>query len=53
MTVTFFGHRHIEQDIVSILESTIINQIEFNNANLFYVGNQGNFDYTVKSILKN
>ncbi len=47
MVVTFFGHRNITEDIQPILYSTLQTLIENENANLFYVGNNGNFDNMV------
>lgn len=52
MTCTFFGHRDAPQKIEPILKSTIIDLIEKNNVDLFYVGNQGQFDSMVFRILK-
>ena len=46
-TCTFFGHRDIPQEIELTLRSTLINLIENKHVDLFYVGNQGNFDYMV------
>lgn len=52
MVCTFFGHRTCPQEIESILRSQIINLIEKNSVNKFYVGNQGEFDFLVHKILK-
>ena len=52
MTVTFFGHRNIFQNIKPILEKTIRNLIENEKADLFYVGSNGDFDEYVASTLE-
>ena len=52
MKVTFFGHREVHEDIYSVLLKTIIDLIENHNADSFYVGNQGHFDFMVRKILK-
>lgn len=52
MTCTFFGHRNITHDIEPILYSVLINLIENENVNLFYVGNNGRFDFLVQNKLK-
>ncbi len=49
---TFFGHRNITKDIEPILYSTLVDLIENKNVNVFYVGNQGGFDYIVRKNLK-
>ena len=49
---TFFGHRDTPKKIEPILKSTLIDLIENKNLDLFYIGNQGNFDYMVRKILK-
>lgn len=52
MTVTFFGHRDTPSAVYSILLKTITELIEEQNADFFYVGNEGNFDRMVRRILK-
>ena len=52
MTCTFIGHRDSPNNIKTVLKSTIIELIDKYLVNEFYVGNQGNFDYMVLSILK-
>lgn len=52
MTVTFFGHRNIFQNVKPIVEKTIRNLIENEKATLFYVGNNGDFDECVASTLE-
>lgn len=52
MVCTFFGHKDtlsLERDK---LKQTIIKEIEENNADTFYVGNHGNYDRMVFSVLK-
>ncbi len=49
---TFFGHRNVTKDIEPILYSTLVDLIENKNVNVFYVGNQGGFDYIVRKNLK-
>ena len=46
---TFFGHRDTKKEIEPIIKSTLIELIEKNNVNIFYVGNNGNFDMIVKN----
>ena len=52
MTVTFFGHRDTPKEIGPALRLTLIDLIENKNANLFYVGNHGNFDAMVRRQLE-
>ncbi len=52
MTCTFFGHRNITHDIESVLNSVLVDLIENENVNLFYVGNSGVFDAMVQNKLK-
>ena len=52
MNVAFFGHRDTTQDIEQKLEAVLISLIEDHDANTFYVGNQGNFDFIARKILK-
>ena len=49
---TFFGHRDCPETIKPKLRSTIIDLIENHNVDMFYVGNQGQFDAMVRSTLK-
>lgn len=52
MVCTFFGHKDtlsLERDKV---KQTIIKEIEENKADTFYVGNHGNYDRMVFSVLK-
>ena len=52
MTVTFFGHKNTPDSIQPILKKTLIQLIENEGADTFYVGNEGNFDRMVYSTLK-
>lgn len=52
MVVTFFGHRDITENIQTALYSTLQGLIEKENANLFYVGNHGNFDNIVINTIR-
>ena len=52
MVCTFFGHRDCPETIKPKLRSTIIDLIENYNVDMFYVGNQGQFDAMVRSTLK-
>ncbi len=52
MICTFFGHRDAPQDIYNKLEAILIDLIENEQVNTFYVGNQGSFDGMVKKALK-
>lgn len=51
-TCTFFGHRDCPETIKSKLRSVIIDLIENHDVDMFYVGNQGQFDAMVRSTLK-
>ena len=52
MTVTFFGHRSAPSSVTHLLRKTLIDLIEKKNANAFFVGNEGNFDKSVQTVLK-
>ena len=52
MTCTFFGHRDAPDRAEKILRETITDLIENEDADLFYVGNNGSFDRMVLKILK-
>ena len=52
MICTFFGHRNCPEEIGLSLESTIIDLIENKDVDMYYVGNQGQFDYMVRKTLK-
>ena len=51
-TVTFFGHRDAPKRIEPTLRMALVDLIEKKNSNLFYVGNQGNFDAMVRRQLE-
>ena len=52
MTVAFFGHKDTPKEIEPTLRSTLIDLIENKNINVFYVGNNGNFDTMVRRQLE-
>ena len=52
MAVTFFGHKDTPKEIEPTLRSTPIDLIENKNINVFYVGNNGNFDTMVRRQLE-
>lgn len=52
MTVTFFGHRDTPSSIAPELKEVLTKLIEKNGATVFYVGNEGNFDWMVYDTLK-
>ena len=49
---TFFGHKDTPKEIEPTLRSTLIDLIENKNVNVFYVGNNGNFDTMVSRQLE-
>ncbi len=51
-TVTFFGHRDTPKETEPTLRMALVDLIEKKNSNLFYVGNQGNFDAMVRRQLE-
>lgn len=52
MICTFFGHRDAPSTLEESLKETVIRLIEQEKADVFYVGNQGNFDGMVRRVLK-
>ncbi|MBQ8765179.1 MAG: hypothetical protein IJZ16_00060 [Clostridia bacterium] len=52
MVCTFFGHKDTPKEIEPTLRSTLIDLIENKNVNMFYVGNNGNFDTMVRRQLE-
>ncbi len=52
MTVTFFGHKDAPKEIEPTLRTTLVDLIENHGANVFYVGNNGNFDTMVRRQLE-
>ncbi len=53
MTVTFFGHKDTPKEIEPTLRTALVDLIENHGANVFYVGNNGNFDTMVRRQLEN
>lgn len=51
MFCTFFGHADAPKEIETMLISTLTDLIENKNVNIFYVGNNGNFDRMVQNVL--
>ena len=49
---TFFGHRDCPVAIKPTLQKVLVQLIEHHHVDRFYVGNQGNFDGMVHSVLK-
>ncbi len=52
MTCTFFGHKDTPSGIKPILGEVLLDLIEHQGINRFYVGNQGNFDAMALGLLK-
>ena len=52
MVCTFFGHKDTPKEIGPTLRSTLIDLIENKKVNVFYVGNNGNFDTMVRRQLE-
>ena len=52
MTVCFFGHRDTPESVRPILRQTLMELIEKQEAERFYVGNQGSFDAMVLQTLQ-
>ena len=53
MTVTFFGHKDTPKNIEPTLRTTLVDLIENHGADVFYIGNNGNFDTMVRRQLEN
>lgn len=51
MTVTFFGHRDCPDKIYNNIKETIIELIRNKNADYFYVGDNGYYDFLVRKAL--
>ena len=51
-TATFFGHKDTPKETEPTLRATLLDLIINKNANVFYVGNNGNFDAMVRRQLK-
>ena len=52
MVCTFFGHKDTPKETEPTLRSTLIDLIENKKVNVFYVGNNGNFDTMVRRQLE-
>lgn len=52
MTITFFGHKDTPKNIEPTLRTTLVDLIENHGADVFYVGNNGNFDTMVRRQLE-
>lgn len=52
MICTFIGHRSVTENISQSLHEVLIELIETYDINVFYVGNQGQFDMIVRGELK-
>ena len=51
-TCIFFGHRDCPDSIKPKLRETLIELITLHGVDMFYVGNQGQFDAIVRSVLR-
>ena len=51
-TCTFFGHRDCPNTIKPNLRQVLLDLVESHHVDMFYVGNQGQFDAYVRSELK-
>ena len=49
---TFFGHRDCPPSIKPKLRAVLVDLIESQSVDMFYVGNQGTFDRLVRSVLR-
>ena len=49
---TFFGHRECPDSIKPKLKKVMIDLINNHDVDMFYVGNQGQFDTIVRSVLR-
>ena len=49
---TFFGHRECPDSIKIKLQDVLIDLIINNDVDMFYVGNQGQFDAIVRNVLR-
>ena len=52
MTVTFFGHRHTPSAVRPWVKTLLNELIEKDGADMFYVGNEGSFDWIVYDTLR-
>ena len=51
MICTFFGHRDAPESVRTLLREVVLDLIEQKGVTQFYVGNQGNYDAMVRSLL--
>lgn len=51
-TCTFFGHRACPDSIKPMLRSTLIDLIMNHDVDMFYVGNQGQYDTITRRVLR-
>ena len=51
-TCTFFGHRDCPETIKPKLREALVGLITNHGVDMFYVGNQGHFDYYVRCVLR-
>ena len=49
---TFFGHRECPDSVKTKLREVLVDLIENHGVDMFYVGNQGQFDAMVRSTLR-
>ena len=49
---TFFGHRECPDSIKPKLKKVMIDLINNHDVDMFYVGNQGQFDAIVRGVLR-
>ena len=49
---TFFGHRNCPDSVKPILQEVLVDLIENHEVDMFYVGNQGQFDAMVRTTLR-
>jgi len=52
MTACFFGHRNIGSAIMPVLRAEIENHIIEKDVDVFYIGNNGNYDSIVAAVLR-
>ena len=52
MVCTFFGHRNVPSGVRVALEAVLIDLIENKGADVFYVGNLGEYDRIVREVLR-
>ena len=52
MICTFFGHRYAPEYLKPTVRSVLIDLIENKNVDMFYVGNNREFDFMVKETLR-